>query len=270
MSSPYVDQWLIQSTTLCQEHDIHRVALTIGRFDEEIQDIARESLDRIKRYIEPSIGHDYYLGHHVHYESNEIATDVQRKFNAVFKLFYDAGCGSITFKTIKSDESKVVRGKNQRCSTFNYIRDFLMNILTRCQFATDKDLLDMFKEVCNEQSIIKHQAKTGWLYVMSDIDSKGQTFYKIGETSKNPEERLQQLISSKYLSSQSKVLLKKEHHDCQWLEAYLQLKYFSKKFECPNRQTRLTGSANASYRRQCDETYRLSKEDVEFLMCKLS
>lgn len=270
MSSPYVDQWLIQSTTLCQEHDINKVALTIGRFDETIQDIAKESLDRIKKYIEPNIGHDYYLGHHVHYASNEIATDVQRKFNAVFKLFYDAGHGTVTFLTHKSDQTRLIAGHVQRCSTFSYIRNFLMNILTRCQFATDKDLLDMFREVCNEQSIFKHTAKPGWLYVMSDVDSQGQPFYKIGETSKNPEERLQQLISSKYLSSQSKVLLKKEHPDCQWLEAYLQLKFFSKKIECPNRHTRLTGSANASYRRQCDETYRLSKEDVEWLTSKLS
>lgn len=265
----YADQWLLQSTTICQEYDIHKFALTIGRFDEESQDIAKESLDRIKRFIEPNIGHDYYLGHHIHYETNEIATDVQRKFNAIFKLFYDAGCGSITFKTVKSNESRLVRGKNQRCSTFNYIRDFLMNILTRCQFANDKELLDMFKEVCNEPTIIKHQAKPGWLYVMSDVDSQGQPFYKIGETLKNPEERLQQLISQEYLSSKSKVFLKKESVDCQMLEAYFQLKYFSKKIECPNRHTRLT-SANASYRRQCDETYRLSKEDVEFLMCKLS
>lgn len=266
----YVDQWLLQSTVLCQDYDIHKFALTIGRFDESLQDIARESLDRIKRFIEPSIGRDYYLGHHVHYESNEIATDVQRKFNAIFKLFYDAGCGSITFKTSKSTESKIVRGKSQRCSSFSYIRDFMLNILARCRFATDEELIDMFKDICREKSIVKNTKKKGWLYVMSDVDSQGQPFYKIGETSKNPEERLQELISQEYLSSQSKVFLKKESHDCQMLEAYLQLKYFSKKIECPNRHTRLTGSANATYRRQCDETYRLSEEDIEYLTSKLS
>lgn len=264
----YNDQWILESVNLNENFDLHRFMITFGKHSDKVEDygISKPTYERMKKYCIPYLGDYVNFGDYFTYSSNAEAKLVQRRFNAIFKIYYTAGIGLIEFMTKKNTEMMTVNGKTQPKSTAPAMRAYILDIYHKCENPniTNGELIELFKNVMKNKDILGYKKKDGILYVIKDFDKNGNEFYKIGETNKNKgaEGRLNELKRTDYLSSKATILIDKEHNEVTMLEAYLHLRYFDKKIECPNRPATTNYT---EYRSQCDETFRLTPDEVKDL-----
>lgn len=268
----YNDQWILESVNLNEDYDLHRFMVTFGKHSDKAADdgISKPTYERMKKYCIPALGDYVNFGNYFTYSSNEEAKLVQRRFNAIFKIYYSAGIGLIEFMTKKNTAMTTVNGKTRPKSTAPAMRAYILDIYHKCENPniTNSELLELFKKVMTNKAILGYKKKDGIIYVMKDYDKDGNEFYKIGETNKNKgaEGRLNELKRSGYLSSNATVFIEKEHNEATMMEAYLHLRYFDKKIECPNRPATTNYT---EYRSQCDETFRLTPDEVKDLIKQL-
>jgi len=250
----YDDQWILESDNLNENFDLHRFMVTYGKHSDKVKDygISKPTYERMKKYCLPYLGDGVNFGDYFTYSSNAEANLVQRRFNAIFKIYYVPRIGLIEFMTKKN--------------TAPDMRAYVLDIYHKCENPniTNRELIELFKKVMQNKDILGYKKKDGILYVIKDYDKNGNEFYKIGETnkSKGAEGRLNELKRTDYLSSKATILIAKEHNEVTMLEAYLHLRYFDKKIECPNRPATTNYT---EYRSQCDETFRLTPDELKDL-----
>ena len=178
----------------------------------------------------------------------------QRAANAILKLFYIAGAGSID-AALPEEAVKEVYELAERC-------------------LTDEEMLSMY--IKNTKMYSGHaKAKSrsdlkGVIYVMKDYDHNGTAYYKIGLTNqgKGATGRLEQLKAEHYLSSQATCIISHNidsYFTAEIVEGYFQAMFFSKKLESPYRPNNSHGTRDL-----CDECYRLNDVDVTAIKKKLA
>ena len=201
------------------------------------------SLDRLKRIFKLSTVEPIYM--HT-FATRADGIKAQRAANAILKLFYIAGAGSID-AALPAEAVKEVYEMAERG-------------------LTDEEMLSMYKKITKMHSGLakvksRHDLK-GAMYVMKDYDHNGEVYYKIGMTnqSNGATGRLEQLKSSHYLSSQATCIISHNidsYFTAEVAEGYFQAMFFSKKMESPYRPNNSHGTRDL-----CDECYRLNDDDV--------
>ena len=170
----------------------------------------------------------------------------QRAANAILKLFYIAGSGSID-AVLPEEAVKEVYELAERG-------------------LTDEEMLSMYMK--NTKMYSGHaKAKSrndlkGVVYVIKDYDHNGKAYYKIGMTNqgKSATGRLEQLKAEHYLSSQATCIISHNidsYFNAEIVEGYFQAMFFSKKMVSPYRPNNSHGTRDL-----CDECYRLNDVDV--------
>ena len=171
----------------------------------------------------------------------------QRAANAILKLFYIAGAGSID-ATLPAEAVKEVYKLTQRG-------------------LTDEEMLSMSMKntkMYNDKAKAKSRNDLkGVIYVMKDHDYNGKSYYKIGLTNqgKGASGRLEQLKAEHYLSSQATYIISHNidsYFTAEIVEGYFQAMFFSKKMVSPYRPNNSHGTRDL-----CDECYILNDADVE-------
>ena len=205
--------------------------------------IADISLNRLKgiyhlKAVEPIYMHTF--------ATRADGIKAQRAANAILKLFYIAGAGSID-AALPEEAVKEVYELAERC-------------------LTDEEILSMY--IKNTKMYSGHaKAKSrndlkGVIYVMKDYDHNGKAYYKIGLTNqgKGATGRLEQLKAEHYLSSQATCVISHNiasYFNAEIVEGYFQAMFFSKKIVSPYRPNNSHGTRDL-----CDECYILNDDDV--------
>ena len=170
----------------------------------------------------------------------------QRAANAILKLFYIAGAGSIDAE-LPAEEVKEVYEMAERG-------------------LTDEEMLNMYKKITKmHSSLAKAKSRNdlkGVIYVMKDYDHNGKAYYKIGLTNqrKGATGRLEQLKAEHYLSERATCIISHNidsYFTAEIVEGYFQAMFFSKKMESPYRPNNSNGKRDL-----CDECYRLNDVDI--------
>ena len=209
----------------------------------KIRDVSLERLKRIFNLntVEPIYTHTFAT------RADGIKT--QRAANAILKLFYIAGAGSID-AALPAEEVKEVYELAER--------DLTDEEMTKCFIKLSKK----YKDIAKNRS--SHDLK-GAMYVMKDYDYNEKVYYKIGMTnqSKGATGRLEQLKASHYLSSKATCIISHSidsYFTAEVAEGYFQAMFFSKKITAPYRPNNSNGTRDL-----CDECYRLNDADIEVI-----
>lgn len=171
----------------------------------------------------------------------------QRAGNAIMKLFYVAGEGSVDAR-LPEDAVKAVYKLAERGLTDEEV--------TKCFIEFSKKYIELAKNRCRNDL-------KGLVYVMKDYDPNGKVYYKIGLTnqSNSASGRLEQLKAEHYLSSRATCILAlnfDKYFNAAKIEGYFQAAFHSKKITAPYRPNFSNGT-----RDDCDECYRLNDADIE-------
>lgn len=171
----------------------------------------------------------------------------QRAANAILKLFYVAGEGSVDAR-LPEETVKEVYEYAERSLTDEEI--------TKSFIKYSKKYIDLVKN--RSRNDLK-----GLVYVMKDYDRNGFSYYKIGMTNqgKGACGRLEQLKAEHYLSSRATCILAlnfEKYFNAAKIEGYFQAAFHSKKMTAPYRPNFSNGT-----RDDCDECYRLNDADIE-------
>lgn len=206
--------------------------------------IRNDSLQRLKRNFNLNTVAPIYM--HT-FATRDDGIKAQRAANAILKIFYKAGTGSID-AALPAEAVKEVYELAERG-------------------LTDEEMLSMYKKITKMHSCLakaksRHDLK-GVMYVMKDYDPNGKVYYKIGLTnqSKGACGRLEQLKAEHYLSSKATCIISHNidsYFTAETAEGYFQAMFFSKKMESPYRPNTSFGTRDL-----CDECYRLNGTDVE-------
>ena len=176
----------------------------------------------------------------------------QREANAILKLFYVAGVGSVDAR-LPEDVVKEVYEYSERGHT-------------------DEEILSMYKKISKMCiGLAKSKSRTdlkGIMYVMKDYDPNGKVYYKIGQSNQRitASGRLEQLKAEHYLSSRATCVLAlnfEKYFTAAKAEGYFQAFFHSKKMTAPYRPNNSYGT-----RDDCDECYRLNDTDLEVIKQK--
>ena len=206
--------------------------------------IRNDSLQRLKRNFNLNAVAPIYM--HT-FATRDDGIKAQRAANAILKLFYKAGAGSID-AALPAEAVKEVYELAERG-------------------MTDEEMISIYKKLTKMYSgLAKAKSRSdlkGVMYVMKDYDPNGKVYYKIGLTNqgKGACGRLEQLKAEHYLSSQATCIISHDidsYFTAETAEGFFQAMFFSKKMESPYRP-------NFSYgtRDLCDECYRLNDTDIE-------
>ena len=178
----------------------------------------------------------------------------QRAANAILKLFYIAGAGSID-AVLPEEAVKEVYELAERG-------------------LTDEEMLNLYTKN-TEMYIGQAKAKSrndlkGVVYVLKDYDHNGKVYYKIGMTNQGigASGRLEQLLTDHYLSSQATCIISHNidsYFKAEIAEGYFQAMFFSKKMESPYRPNNSHGTRDL-----CDECYRLNDVDIDTINTTLA
>lgn len=205
--------------------------------------IRNDSLQRLKRIFNLNTVAPIYM--HT-FATRDDGIKAQREANAILKLFYKAGTGSID-AALPEDAVKEVYELAERG-------------------LTDEEMLSVYKKISKMYSgLAKAKSRTdlkGVMYVMKDYDPNGKVYYKIGLTNqgKGATGRLEQLKAEHYLSSRATCIISHNidsYFTAETAEGYFQAMFFSKKMESPYRPNNSYGTRDL-----CDECYRLNDADV--------
>ena len=186
------------------------------------------------------------------FASRDAGIKAQRAGNAIMKLFYVAGEGTVDARLPQDVVKKV----------YEYAE----------RSMTDEEITKYFIKLSKKyKDIAKNRSRTdlkGLVYVMKDYDKNCVIYYKIGLTnqSKSATGRLEQLKAEHYLSSRATCILAlnfESYFNAAIAEGYFQAAFHSKKMTAPYRH-------NFSYgtRDDCDECYRLNDDDIEVIRQK--
>ena len=206
--------------------------------------IRNDSLQRLKRIFKLNAVAPIYM--HT-FSTRDDGIKAQRAANAILKLFYKGGTGSID-SALPEEAVKEVYELAERG-------------------LTDEEMLSVYKKITKMYSgLAKAKSRTdlkGVMYVMKDYDPNGKAYYKIGLTnqSKGACGRLEQLKAEHYLSSKATCIISHDidsYFTAETAEGFFQAMFFSKKMESPYRPTTSYGTRDL-----CDECYRLNDTDVE-------
>lgn len=180
-------------------------------------------------------------------ESRDAGIKAQRAGNAIMKLFYVAGEGTVDAR-LPEDAVKSVYKLAERG-------------------LTDEEITKYFVKLSKKyKDIAKNRSRTdlkGLVYVIKDYDKNGVIYYKIGLTnqSKSASGRLEQLKAGHYLSNRATCILAlnfESYFTAETAEGYFQAAFHSKKMTAPYRPNFSNGTRDL-----CDECYRLNDTDVE-------
>ena len=205
--------------------------------------IRNDSLQRLKRNFNLNAVAPIYI--HT-FATRDDGIKAQRAANAILKLFYKAGAGSID-AALPEEAVKEVYELAERG-------------------LTDEEMLSVYKKITKMYSgKAKAKSRTdlkGVMYVMKDYDPNGEVYYKIGLTNQSKG------ACGHYLSSKATCIISHDidsYFTAEKAEGYFQAMFFSKKMESPYRP-------NTSYgtRDLCDECYRLNDTDIEAIKKTLS
>lgn len=171
----------------------------------------------------------------------------QRAANAILKLFYIAGAGSID-AALPAEAVKEVYKLAERGLTDEEI--------TKCFIKYSKKHKDLAKN--RSRNDMK-----GLVYVIKDYDLNDVSYYKIGMTNqaKGATGRLEQLKAEHYLSNRATCIMAHNidsYFNAEIVEGYFQAKFFSKKMVSPYRPNNSHGTRDL-----CDECYILNDADIE-------
>lgn len=206
--------------------------------------IRNDSLQRLKRIFKLNAVAPIYM--HT-FATRDDGIKAQRAANAILKLFYKAGAGSID-AALPEEAVKEVYELAERG-------------------LTDEEMLSVYKKISKMYSgLAKAKSRSdlkGVMYVMQDYDPNGKVYYKIGLTNqgKGACGRLEQLKAEHYLSSQATCIISHDidsYFTAETAEGYFQAMFFSKKMESPYRPNNSYGTRDL-----CDECYRLNDADIE-------
>ena len=206
--------------------------------------IRNDSLQRLKRNFNLNAVAPIYM--HT-FATRDDGIKAQRAANAILKLFYKAGAGSID-SALPEEAVKEVYELAERG-------------------LTDEEMLSMYKKIIKMYSgLAKAKSRTdlkGVMYVMKDYDPNGKVYYKIGLTNqgKGACGRLEQLKAEHYLSNRATCIISHDidsYFTAETAEGYFQAMFFSKKMESPYRPNNSYGTRDL-----CDECYRLNDADIE-------
>lgn len=206
--------------------------------------IRNDSFQRLKRNFNLNAVAPIYM--HT-FATRDDGIKAQRSANAILKLFYKAGAGSID-AVLPADAVKEVYELAERG-------------------LTDEEMLSIYKKITKMYSgLAKVKSRNdlkGVMYVMKDYDKNGVIYYKIGLTnqSKGACGRLEQLKAEHYLSERATCIISHNidsYFTAEIAEGYFQAMFFSKKITAPYRPNNSFGTRDL-----CDECYRLNDADVE-------
>lgn len=206
--------------------------------------IRNDSLQRLKRIFKLNAVAPIYM--HT-FATRDDGIKAQRAANAILKLFYKAGTGSID-SALPEEAVKEVYEFAERG-------------------MTDEEMLSMYKKLTKMYSgLAKAKSRSdlkGVMYVMKDYDPNGKVYYKIGLTNqgKGACGRLEQLKAEHYLSSKATCIISHDidsYFTAETAEGFFQAMFFSKKMESPYRPNNSYGTRDL-----CDECYRLNDTDIE-------
>lgn len=206
--------------------------------------IRNDSLQRLKRNFNLNAVAPIYM--HT-FATRDDGIKAQRAANAILKLFYKAGAGSID-AALPEEAVKEVYELAERG-------------------LTDEEMLSMYTKLTKMYSgLAKAKSRSdlkGVMYVMKDYDPNGKVYYKIGLTNqgKGACGRLEQLKAEHYLSSKATCIISHDidsYFTAEKAEGFFQAMFFSKKMESPYRPNNSYGTRDL-----CDECYRLNDTDVE-------
>lgn len=205
--------------------------------------ISDRSLQRLKSIyyinaVEPIYMHTFV--------TRDDGIKAQRAANAILKLFYVAGKGTVDAR-LPEDMVKEVYKLAERGLTDEEI--------AKCYIKYSKKYKDLAKN--RSRNDMK-----GLVYVIKDYDQNGVSYYKIGMTnqSKGATGRLEQLKSDHYLSEQATCIISyniDSYFTAEIAEGYFQATFYSKKMTAPYRPNNSHGKRDL-----CDECYRLNDADV--------
>ena len=206
--------------------------------------IRNDSIQRLKRIFKLNAVAPIYM--HT-FATRDDGIKAQRAANAILKLFYKAGTGSID-SALPEEAVKEVYEFAERG-------------------MTDEEMLSMYKKLTKMYSnLAKAKSRSdlkGVMYVMKDYDPNGKVYYKIGLTNqgKGACGRLEQLKAEHYLSNRAACIISHDidsYFTAETAEGYFQAMFFSKKMESPYRPNNSYGTRDL-----CDECYRLNDTDIE-------
>lgn len=205
--------------------------------------IIDNSLQRLKRIFKLSTVEPIYM--HT-FATRDDGIKAQRAANAILKLFYIAGDGSIDAR-FPEDMVKEVYELAERCLTDEEI--------AKCFIKYSKKHKDLAK--ARSKSHLK-----GVMYVMKDYDPNGKVYYKIGMTNqgKGATGRIEQLKAEHYLSERATCIISHKidsYFTAEIAEGYFQAAFYSKKMTAPYRPNNSHGKRDL-----CDECYRIDDDDV--------
>ena len=209
------------------------------------------SLDRLNRLFKLNAVEPIYM--HT-FATRADGIKAQRAANAILKLFYIAGDGSID-AALPEEEVKEVYELAERGLTSEE--------MAKCFIKFSKK----YKDIAKARS--RHDLK-GVMYVMKDYDHDGEVYYKIGMTnqSKGATGRLEQLKAEHYLSERATCIISHNidsYFTAEVAEGYFQAMFFSKKMISPYRPNFSNGTRDL-----CDECYRLNDDDVTMINTTLA
>lgn len=201
------------------------------------------SIARLKSIFKINVVEPIYM--HT-FATRDDGIKAQRAANAILKLFYIAGAGSIDAE-LPAEEVKEVYEMAERGLTDEEI--------TKCFIKYSKKHKDLAK--AKSRNDLK-----GLVYVIKDYDKNGVIYYKIGMTSqsKGASGRLEQLKSEHYLSEQATCIISHNidsYFTAEITEGYFQAAFYSKKMTAPYRPNNSHGTRDL-----CDECYRLNDDDI--------
>ena len=206
----------------------------------KLRDVSFERLKRLFKLnaVEPIYMHTF--------ATRADGIKAQRAANAILKLFYIAGDGSID-AALPAEEVKEVYELAERGLTDEE--------MTNCFIKYSKKHKDLAK--AKSRTDLK-----GVMYVMKDYDYNGKAYYKIGLTnqSKGATGRLEQLKASHYLSERATCIISyniDSYFTAEIAEGYFQAAFYSKKMTAPYRPNFSNGTRDL-----CDECYRLNDADI--------
>ena len=206
--------------------------------------IRNDSIQRLKRIFKLNAVAPIYM--HT-FATRDDGIKAQRAANAILKLFYKAGTGSID-SALPEEAVKEVYEFAERG-------------------MTDEEMLSVYKKLTKMYSgLAKAKSRSdlkGVMYVMKDYDPNGKVYYKIGLTNqgKGACGRLEQLKAEHYLSNRAACIISHDidsYFTAETAEGYFQAMFFSKKMESPYRPNNSYGTRDL-----CDECYRLNDTDIE-------
>lgn len=205
--------------------------------------LRKESLERLKKIFKIKAVEPIYM--HT-FATRDDGIKAQRAANAILKLFYIAGAGSID-AALPSEAVKEVYELAERG-------------------LTDEEMLNMYMKLTkmfsgHAKAKSRNDLK-GVVYVMKDYDYNEKAYYKIGLTNqgKGATGRLEQLKSEHYLSGRATCIISHyidSYFTAEIVEGYFQAMFFSKKIESPYRPNNSHGKRDL-----CDECYRLNDADI--------